>query len=82
MHKKTWSQVLSLVPLSKAFALPELSKRATSSPTLCVYVDAFSYPRTTNDGDKRIQYWLYTIHPMGRSVALFPDNSVEVAKFY
>ena len=59
MHKRTWSQVLSLVPHSEGLRIARLVETSNvntpSSPTLCVYVDTLSYPKATDNGDKRIQ---------------------------
>ena len=54
IEKRTWSQLLSLVPRCKAFALPIKSKRATRiSPTKGLY--------TTKLADDWVQLWLYII---------------------
>ena len=55
IEKRTWSQLLSLVPRCKAFALPIKSKRATRiSPTKGLY--------TMMLADDWVQLWLYIIN--------------------
>ena len=82
IEKGTWSQLLSLVPRCKAFALPIKSKRATRiSPTKGLY--------TTKLADDWVQLWLYIISEAyicihlheAFPVALFLTNKLEFAKF-
>ena len=81
IEKGTWSQLLSLVPRCKAFALPIKSKRATrNSPTRGIY-------NTITDVWKQLRL-IYVIDmcmntpSWGVHVALFLTWWWEVAKFY
>ena len=83
IEKRTWSQLLSLVPRCKAFALPIKSKRATRiSPTKGLY--------TTMLADNWVLLWLYIIneayiciHLTGAfPVALFLTDCLKLRSSY
>ena len=72
IEKRTWSQLLSLVPRCKAFALPIKSKRATRiSPTKGIY--------TMMLADDWVQLWLYIINEA--YICIHLTRGVPVALF-
>lgn len=78
LHIKKRGASLSLVPLRKAFALPELSKRATKKPHV---MQVYKYPQLDKNKVYALLRNVYNT-PIGRSRCFVFDNSLEFAKFY